>query len=160
MAIKAAARRVPGKSLEFNRVKFGGSSAKNGVCRYWIAGCCNRSDCRFLHPEVQASKKSWKNPNYHVHKTGQMIRQKDVPRRKSPELEVKSVKKPYNHTKNDQMNERKDVTKTQNKEPKKQLCKYWVTGNCVHGDKCKNMHSWFYGDGFTMLAKLEGHTKV
>lgn len=39
-------------------------------------------------------------------------------------------------------------------------CKYWVTGNCVHGEKCKDLHSWFCGSGFTMLAKLEGHTKA
>ncbi|KAH6789513.1 hypothetical protein C2S51_004519 [Perilla frutescens var. frutescens] len=39
-------------------------------------------------------------------------------------------------------------------------CKYWVTGNCVHGGKCKDLHSWFCGSGFTMLAKLEGHTKA
>ncbi|KAL0458458.1 UNVERIFIED_CONTAM: Zinc finger CCCH domain-containing protein 17 [Sesamum latifolium] len=39
-------------------------------------------------------------------------------------------------------------------------CKYWVTGNCVHGDKCKDLHSWFSGSGFTLLRKLEGHTKA
>ncbi|KAL8495281.1 hypothetical protein ACS0TY_019434 [Phlomoides rotata] len=39
-------------------------------------------------------------------------------------------------------------------------CKNWVTGNCVHGDKCKYLHSWFCGSGFTMLAKLEGHTEA
>lgn len=39
-------------------------------------------------------------------------------------------------------------------------CKYWVTGNCVHGHECKHLHSWFCGSGFTMLTKLEGHEKV
>ncbi|XP_022852459.1 zinc finger CCCH domain-containing protein 48-like [Olea europaea var. sylvestris] len=40
------------------------------------------------------------------------------------------------------------------------VCKYWVTANCVHGDNCKDIHSWYCGSGFTMLTKLEGHTKV
>lgn len=39
-------------------------------------------------------------------------------------------------------------------------CKYWISGNCVHGDKCTDLHCWFYGSGFTMLTKLEGHCKV
>lgn len=158
MDIKAA-RRVPGKSLEYDLVKVGGSSAKNGVCRFWMAGCCKRSDCRFLHPEVPAPgvKKSWKNPNYHVPKTSQIS---GVPRRQGSEFEVKSAKKPCNVTQSAQTSETKDVMKRQNKEPKKQLCKYWVTGNCVYGDQCKNLHSWYYGDGFTMLAKLKGHTKA
>ncbi|CAA2984561.1 zinc finger CCCH domain-containing 48-like isoform X2 [Olea europaea subsp. europaea] len=40
------------------------------------------------------------------------------------------------------------------------VCKYWVTANCVHGDNCKDIHSWYCGSGFTMLTKLEGHTKT
>ncbi|KAL8091774.1 zinc finger CCCH domain-containing protein 48-like [Apium graveolens] len=158
MDIKAA-RRVPGKSLDFNRVKVGGSSAKNGVCRFWMAGCCKRSDCRFLHPELQApgGNKSWKNPNYHAPTTNQI---NGVPRRQGSELEVKSAKKSSTVTQSAQTSETKVVMKRQNKEPKKQLCDYWVTGNCVYGDRCKNLHSWYYGDGFTMLAKLEGHTKA
>ncbi|XP_017243634.1 zinc finger CCCH domain-containing protein 48 [Daucus carota subsp. sativus] len=161
MEIKAATR-VPGKSLVFDRVKVGGGAAKNGVCKYWMAGCCSRSDCRFLHPKIQVpgSKKSWKNPNYHVPKTVQMIEQKDVSRRHGSESQVQSVKKPFLVGQSAQTSEVKDVTKRPNKEPKKQLCKYWVTGDCVYGDKCKNLHSWYYGDGFTMLAKLEGHTKA
>ncbi|KAH6831671.1 zinc finger WD40 repeat protein 1 [Perilla frutescens var. hirtella] len=39
-------------------------------------------------------------------------------------------------------------------------CKYWATGSCVHREKCKDLHSWFCGSGFMMLAKLEGHTKA
>ncbi|KAK1394805.1 Zinc finger CCCH domain-containing protein 48 [Heracleum sosnowskyi] len=152
MEIKVA-RSLPGKSLEFDRVKVGGSA---GVCRFWMAGCCKRSDCRFLHPEVPVPgvKKSWKNPNYHVPKTSQIG---GIPRRQGPGFEVKSAKKPCDVTQIAQTSETKDVLERQNK---KQLCKYWVTGNCVYGDQCKNLHSWYYGDGFTMLAKLNGHTKA
>ncbi|PPR99953.1 hypothetical protein GOBAR_AA20711 [Gossypium barbadense] len=40
------------------------------------------------------------------------------------------------------------------------LCKYWMAGHCHRGDKCWYLHSWSLGDGFTMLAKLEGHKKA
>ncbi|KAL1322739.1 hypothetical protein AAHE18_14G218200 [Arachis hypogaea] len=48
------------------------------------------------------------------------------------------------------------------------ICKYWMTDNCVlftifshvHGDLCRNLHSWFYGDGFSALAKLHEHNKA
>ncbi|XWS32992.1 hypothetical protein CRYUN_Cryun22dG0038900 [Craigia yunnanensis] len=39
------------------------------------------------------------------------------------------------------------------------VCKYWMSGHCARGDKCWYSHSWSRGDGFTMLAKLEGHKK-
>lgn len=47
------------------------------------------------------------------------------------------------------------VKKTQNK-----MCEYWVTGNCVHGENCKYLHSWSYGDELSMLTQLSGHKKA
>ncbi|EOX92678.1 Zinc finger WD40 repeat protein 1, putative isoform 3 [Theobroma cacao] len=47
--------------------------------------------------------------------------------------------------------------------PQKQedkVCKYWMSGHCARGNKCWYLHSWCRGDGFMMLAKLEGHKKV
>ncbi|XLU57239.1 hypothetical protein S245_051887, partial [Arachis hypogaea] len=40
------------------------------------------------------------------------------------------------------------------------ICKYWMTDNSVHGYLCQNLHSWFYGDEFTTLAKLHEHKTV
>ncbi|MED6204275.1 hypothetical protein PIB30_007746 [Stylosanthes scabra] len=45
-------------------------------------------------------------------------------------------------------------------EKSRSICKYWMTDNCVHGDLCPDLHSWFYGDGFSPLAKLHEHNKV
>lgn len=42
----------------------------------------------------------------------------------------------------------------------KKVCKFWAARNCVKGDCCPYMHSWFYGDDVTMLAKLQGQQKV
>ena len=46
------------------------------------------------------------------------------------------------------------------KKPERKMCEYWVTGNCVYGDKCKYLHSWCCGDGLSSLTHLEGHKKV
>ncbi|XVF16791.1 hypothetical protein REPUB_Repub10bG0062700 [Reevesia pubescens] len=40
------------------------------------------------------------------------------------------------------------------------VCKYWMSGHCARGDNCWYSHSWSRGDGFAMLAKLEGHNKA
>lgn len=40
------------------------------------------------------------------------------------------------------------------------VCKFWVVGNCVEGDRCPYLHTWFRGAGFSMLVKLQGHKKV
>ncbi|KAK2652176.1 hypothetical protein Ddye_012032 [Dipteronia dyeriana] len=49
-----------------------------------------------------------------------------------------------------------DKSSTQKKE---KICEYWVSGDCVKGDNCQFLHSWFRGDGFTLMAKLDGHKK-
>jgi len=56
----------------------------------------------------------------------------------------------------------RDATKVDevSQKPSPSICKYWVNDSCVHGDQCQNLHSWFYGDGFSSIAKLEGHKKV
>ena len=40
------------------------------------------------------------------------------------------------------------------------VCNYWMQGNCGYGDRCKFLHSWSSGDGFSLLTQLEGHRKV
>lgn len=40
------------------------------------------------------------------------------------------------------------------------VCTYWIQGNCSYGERCKFLHSWSLGDGFSLLTQLEGHKKV
>jgi WD40 repeat protein len=40
------------------------------------------------------------------------------------------------------------------------LCKYWINGNCVNGDKCRDIHSWFSGDRLSAVTNFEGHKKL
>lgn len=41
------------------------------------------------------------------------------------------------------------------------VCKYWMDGKCLYGNRCRNLHSWCRcsGQKFSMAAKLEGHKK-
>ena len=40
------------------------------------------------------------------------------------------------------------------------LCKFWASGNCVKGDRCRYLHSWCHGDHSSFLTSLQGHKKV
>ncbi|KDP42080.1 hypothetical protein JCGZ_01868 [Jatropha curcas] len=41
------------------------------------------------------------------------------------------------------------------------LCKFWAKGRCAFGSNCKFLHSWYLsGNGFSMLARLQGHKKA
>lgn len=46
------------------------------------------------------------------------------------------------------------------KKSSKKACEHWMSSNCVKGDGCQFLHSWFIGDWFSMLAKLGGHTQA
>ncbi|KAL6189304.1 hypothetical protein ACLB2K_040693 [Fragaria x ananassa] len=39
------------------------------------------------------------------------------------------------------------------------VCKFWADGKCVKGERCPYLHTWFRGDGFSFLTKLQGHKK-
>ncbi|KAG8661513.1 zinc finger CCCH domain-containing protein 48 isoform X2 [Manihot esculenta] len=41
----------------------------------------------------------------------------------------------------------------------KKACEHWMSNNCIKGDRCQYLHSLFFGDWFSLLAKLEGHTE-
>ncbi|KAK6930644.1 WD40 repeat [Dillenia turbinata] len=42
----------------------------------------------------------------------------------------------------------------------KKVCRYWLSGNCVRGDKCHYLHSLFSGKGLSILVQLKGHQKA
>lgn len=160
------ARRNP---FVFERIGCGAEGyINNKVCKYWVAGRCNRNPCRFLHQEPQPKqnqkggnpnpnpKKTWKNPNY-VNISNQAgavssdCKRNDAVNSKSKECEV---------TRKEILIERSESIVEKIPKALPMLCQYWVTGDCVHGDNCKDLHSWFCGSRFSLLAKLEGHKKV
>ncbi|KAL0425927.1 UNVERIFIED_CONTAM: Zinc finger CCCH domain-containing protein 48 [Sesamum radiatum] len=176
MAVKTANR----VSI-FDRV--GGQPVKTQVCTYWLAGRCKRNPCRFLHRELpppqshetqmappkdicgmQSKKKTWRRPNYY----NQSSRQKVLANTGKENGQVDQEMTIASSDIDSDIQSQSEVLTAVRTEPEKlttqkgqpKQCKYWVTGNCVQGDKCKDLHSWFSGSGFTLLRKLEGHTKV
>lgn len=134
------------------------STWTNQVCIYWRQGRCNRNPCRFLHRETQEPQ-----PQPPIEKRTWTWRNSDngdgVSKRKINVSNAQAKPQPKQcNAQPKQLNSNAQPKQLINAEPKQ--CKYWTTDNCVHGEKCKDLHSWFGGSGFTMLAKLEGHTKV
>lgn len=163
----------------------------NIVCKYWLAGKCNRYPCTFLHSELQRtqgrkwsnlnSNNTWRNPNYarnasnhgavrlEYKRNGVMASKFEDPdyAKSTPKLGSLSSnceQKSIITSKCEDSEVIKEIEcvelakNNQNALPK--LCEYWVAGNCVHGPNCKDLHSLFYGSGFSLLANLEGHHKV
>lgn len=169
MAVKPVHRvsKRPEASV-FNR-RSEGYHVYNKVCIYWLEGRCNRNPCRFLHTEssLQQPRQTisaiydddrhsvWpntsQNSSYMSPKTGTNFTKGIVDSEGKTGPETKKTVSISRGSGSE-----KKVTQ----KPQIKLCQYWVTNNCVHGDKCKDLHAWSFGDGFSMLAKLEGHTKV
>uniref|UniRef100_A0A2N9IQ39 C3H1-type domain-containing protein n=1 Tax=Fagus sylvatica TaxID=28930 RepID=A0A2N9IQ39_FAGSY len=66
---------------------------------------------------------------------------------------------PENDSNLENVVEEKSLEHVPKKTPER-VCEFWVQGNCVHGDQCPYLHSWFRGDKFSMLAQLQGHKKA
>lgn len=162
MAINAG-RRFSERTQQsaFDRIRGG---AVNVVCSFWLAGRCARNPCRFLHPESPPSQPPKQSP-YHHSKTwrsspedGQessYISPSEIAAKNMSYISPSEVAPKKMPSISSSDCDHKTPPKTQEK-----VCKYWLLGNCVQGEKCKNLHSWFCGNGFSMVAKLEGHNKV
>lgn len=104
------------------------------VCKFWAVGRCLNKSCRFLHPDPQQ-------------KTLALIEEeeKSSQKGKAPEADATAIveKSIANH-------KGKSVDT---------VCKFWADGRCVKRDGCPYLHSWFRGDGYSSLAKLQGHKK-
>ncbi|KAL0458460.1 UNVERIFIED_CONTAM: Zinc finger CCCH domain-containing protein 48 [Sesamum latifolium] len=112
---------------------------------------------------MQSKKMTWRRPNYQNPKTGNVSSNEggmysSTCGQSSRQKVLANTGKENGHIDQEMTIASSDIHSDIQAQPKQ--CKYWVTGNCVHGDKCKDLHSWFSGSGFTLLRKLEGHTKV
>ncbi|CAA2972459.1 Hypothetical predicted protein [Olea europaea subsp. europaea] len=129
---------------------------------------------------LKSNRRTWRNPNFHTPKNGTVltnegdgskctsgkVSQQDVLAKNGRKIDRKDQEMVITSNGSihcqQTMQETAEAVESDGKSVQKtlpKLCKYWVTGNCVHGDKCKDVHSWFCGSGFTMMTKLEGHTK-
>lgn len=131
---------------------------KAAVCKYWLEGRCNRNPCKFLHPQSsKPSKYSWKNPNSFKSENSPPIENAQVTVLKNQNQSKSNPKTQQKSTK-ENLGQSKSIPKIEQKKHK--LCDHWVNDDCKKGEKCDNLHSWFSGNGLSMVARLEGHTKA
>ncbi|KAE9597539.1 putative transcription factor C3H family [Lupinus albus] len=139
------------KSAPRNEQRFGGKQ-----CSYWLAGRCNRNPCRFLHSVTPSTSSPYYTAQYNNKPRNAYHYTRKSHSHYSHEKPITNHK--YYNSKamivretNETCRDEKSVTK----QSSQSLCKYWVNDNCVKGDNCHNLHSWFCGDGFSTLAKLQ-----
>lgn len=146
----------------------GGWPTNKVVCVYVLEGRCNRNPCRFAHTESpplpisnpKLAKKS--PPGYSRLKNNVWVSRWSEDRI----LHVRNRENPgYTGPKNSSsasstLSDESGDKSTSNRTTLNNVCRHWLLGNCVRGDECRFLHSWFCGEGLTMLAKLEGHEKA
>lgn len=128
-----------------------GDSKNQKVCFHWQAGKCNRHPCAFLHSELPPSNSngtSSKRPYGPGDNSGF-----SGPRRGGPSFNTWG--RGGGRGGRGGGGGRGAVVVRGDT-----VCNYWVQGNCSFGERCKFLHSWSLGDGFSLLTQLEGHRKV
>ncbi|GAB2271645.1 hypothetical protein Dimus_006475 [Dionaea muscipula] len=145
------------------------------VCAFWLRGNCRRNPCRFLHPgsETDATIRNlnvWKrSASDDCHSS--LKKEKIDPMKTDRQFYQSQTKQKVRAENMDDYEEQMNHNVKPNnapvltndaigKQPLPGICEYWITGNCVHGEKCQYLHSWHRGDGFSLLTHLEGHKQV
>ncbi|KAI3429022.1 uncharacterized protein J3R85_008844 [Psidium guajava] len=116
------------------------------VCSFWLKGRCNRNPCKYLHDASLA-----RNVYHRAAKQSSYVHE-DCPG-KGPESS------PVNSASSTSRERGNLSTDKSPQKPQEKVCHYWMSGNCVKGDACPSLHSWFQGVDFAMLARLKGHKK-
>lgn len=185
MAIKAVKRPANRSEISVYSRPGGGGLQKTAVCKYWLAGSCKRSEisCRYLHTEapptpvtiprsVKQKALVWKKEeNITRRDNAESFTQKNIKSMATQESTLmqkrmatqqslathKSI--PTEHS----IPTQKSIATQKNNailKPLEKVCTFWANGRCMKGDRCPCLHTWFRGDGFSMLAKLQDHKKV
>lgn len=157
----------------------GSSASYAEVCRFWLAGRCNRNPCKFRHSEgphlnTYQCPVMFVNPKTisKTHNTKRVLGPQQLKSFSKP-TGLKYVLKPQEPQKLLKPQEPEEILKTQEPEeilkpqepekilkPQSRLCQYWASGTCAKGEKCLYLHSWWQCKDFTLLANLQGHKKV
>ncbi|XP_021765944.1 zinc finger CCCH domain-containing protein 48-like [Chenopodium quinoa] len=148
------------------------------VCKFWLAGNCRKKSCCYLHPEVtaapikrvlklnRASFKESHEPKKPLNANCKRqnedstieVKRKHILSSKNEVVQSDPAKIGKNdHSCQAASNATNGDVKSA---PRTKICEYWLKDSCVYGDKCKDLHSWCYGDGFSVVAQLQGHKKA
>ncbi|WJX87155.1 hypothetical protein P8452_69374 [Trifolium repens] len=126
------------------------------TCYYWLNGRCNRNPCRFLHSEPPLPSTASCSVSKTVNCNGRKRCSLSESENSLPKRKIKVAV--WNRKSGDSIGKTEVVEAAQSSSPN--LCKYWIDGNCVHGDKCRDIHSWLSGDRLSAVINFEGHKKL
>ncbi|CAN1324354.1 Zinc finger CCCH domain-containing protein 17 [Linum perenne] len=134
----------------FGRIRVVGHDQKNSwsVCRFWKQGKCSRNPCRFVHGELPSPSPYPSKPRSNVYKSNVAVYVRS------------SQSKPPSHAIASQKSNVAEVVvvaEDEQKKIKETVCQEWISGNCLKGDECRFSHTWFRGDGLSMVTRLDGH---
>ncbi|KAL9335716.1 hypothetical protein Peur_072897 [Populus x canadensis] len=124
------------------------------VCYHWRAGKCNRFPCPFLHRELPAPP-----PHASVNGGGGGGAKRGFAGNDSSSFSGRRGGNSNYSNSWGRFGNKGDVRGVKRVSVEK-VCNFWVQGNCSFGDKCRYLHSWSLGDGFSLVTQLEGHQKV
>ncbi|CAL0333233.1 unnamed protein product [Lupinus luteus] len=142
-----------GNKRVFNRL--GGDPRNQKVCYHWQAGKCNRHPCMFLHCEVPPHNSNGA-PSKRSYGSAENLSFNGPPRRSSNfNTWGRGGGGRGGSGGRGGGGRGGEVVKKAEK-----ICNYWVQGSCSFGERCKFLHSWSLGDGFSLLTQLDGHKKV
>ncbi|CAI0459311.1 unnamed protein product [Linum tenue] len=146
------------------------------VCIYWKQGRCNRNPCRFVHGDLATADLRasyvYRAPRTQSQALPGGLRRKTlsppeedraVKRSKSTQVTSAAVsQKSRNNCQKIESAQKPEAsllvtTTTVERSEDKACCQEWMSGSCGRGDSCQFLHSWSRGDGFSLLARLEGH---
>ncbi|CAN1163370.1 Zinc finger CCCH domain-containing protein 17 [Linum perenne] len=136
------------------RIRVFGHEQKNSrsVCRFWKQGKCNRNPCRFVHGELSSASQSTyssSQPRSNVYIRGSHT--------KPPSAPISEHRRDFHATPQKPKVVDEIVIAKDDRKSKETVCREWISGNCLRGDECRFSHSWFRGDGLSMVARLDGH---
>ncbi|KAJ6837947.1 zinc finger CCCH domain-containing protein 17-like [Iris pallida] len=124
----------------------------NKVCYHWQAGRCTRHPCLFLHAEPDDSSLPSSKRPHHPNPNP------------NPNPNASSALVWRNPNASSSINPSRWGPKSRlggaPRAPAGAVCKYFLAGTCSYADKCRYLHSYSSGDAVSLLAPLQGHTKV
>ncbi|CAN1324352.1 Zinc finger CCCH domain-containing protein 17 [Linum perenne] len=134
----------------FGRIRVVGHDQKNSwsVCRFWKQGKCSRNPCRFVHGELPSPSPYPSKPRSNVYVRSSQS--KPPSHATAPQKSNVAVYK-------SNVAEVVVVAEDEQKKIKETVCQEWISGNCLKGDECRFSHTWFRGDGLSMVTRLDGH---
>lgn len=110
-----------------------------------------------MNPEISSElPENWprKHPNYGSRKNVWTSSGSEDGIRRSRIRKIPDYNRPKNPLTSSTRNvESGNEISTLNTPPK--VCQHWLSGNCVKGDNCWFIHSWFCRIGISMLARLD-----